>query len=64
MTALPRPLDGCHACFTVARMVTVAPHTVRMDGPSSLLALYRCPECGHRWRCWWHLAYLAGRTAA
>lgn len=44
--------DACPRCLAINR-----PHSVREDR-GSILAVYRCPACGRRWRCWWNPACL------
>lgn len=43
--------DCCPQCFP-GDHEAVLPSTVAPDG-TSLLAVYRCPSCGHFWHCWW-----------
>lgn len=60
MSVLLRLPDGCPSCSTLTH-----PHDTCLDG-GSLLAFYEC-QCGHRWKCWWHLGALdlmAAREAA
>lgn len=53
------PDDGCPDCLT-----HTPAYSVTEDGDWSLLALYRCPECGHEWPCWWDAISLARRVEA
>jgi hypothetical protein len=51
------PADGCPSCLAASRSAVAHPSSVQIDG-SGVLAWYRCPSCGHRWRTWWALEAL------
>lgn len=45
-------LDTCNRCLT-ADSSAIAPISVAPSGPGSVLATYRCPDCGDRWQTGW-----------
>lgn len=51
------PADGCPSCLTVKRTTIAHPSSMQI-GHSGVLAWYRCPSCGHRWRTSWALEAL------
>ena len=47
-----RYLDTCDRCLT-ADSPAIPPIDTRPNGPGSILAVYRCPNCGDTWTCGW-----------
>lgn len=45
-------LDTCDRCLT-EDSPAIAPVTVSPNGPGSVLATYRCPNCKTTWTCGW-----------
>lgn len=68
MTAL-RPADGCpgDACVSLKQAPPpVEPYSAGWDGVTAdgIVARYRCPRCGHRWRTFWDTRYIGLLDAA
>ena len=45
-------LDTCDRCLT-EDSPAISPVSVTPSGPGSVLATYRCPDCGTIWTCGW-----------
>ncbi|MFF8590017.1 hypothetical protein ACF061_01015 [Streptomyces sp. NPDC015220] len=45
-------LDTCDRCLTEDSQ-PITPAKIAPNGPGSVLATYRCPDCGSIWTCGW-----------
>jgi uncharacterized Zn finger protein len=51
-----RPLiDGCPECVTTYNRPVSVIRLPDLDSPTSAVAAYHCPDCGHVWQTSWSL---------